>query len=456
MFSGKSIAKIIIPLVLQNILVITIGLVDSIMVSSRGESAYAGVSLVSSLDTLQITLFSSIAAGGSIVLAQSMGRGDRKSTCEAAKQLLYVTTAVAVFISAVVLILRNPILHILFGKAEASVISNAIAYFSIIVISFPFLAIEYGISSIFRAQGDSMISLKISLFMNVINIGGNAVLIYGADLGARGAALATLLSRMIGATLMLIIVHNQKRFIYIEKLLHYRPSKDTIKAILSFGIPNGIEDALFQFGRVMTSSLVSSLGTVAIAANAAALSLANFQYNAGNAVKSTLLTVVGRCIGAKELGQAKKYTKQLLVIGYSIIISVAVLLCLFSSPLLRLFNLSAEATQTARQLLFYHVAVSVFIWAIAFCLPSAFRAASDVRFTMVVSVVCMWVFRVALAYILARETVSVFGLCSFSGANLGVMGVWVAMTIDWVVRAAIFLWRFLSGKWLSKHQTAKQ
>lgn len=456
MFSGKSIAKIIIPLVLQNILVITIGLVDSIMVSSRGESAYAGVSLVTSLDTLLITLFSSITSGGAVVLAQSMGRGDRKNTCDAAKQLLYVATAVAVFISAFVLILRTPILHILFGKAEASVINNAMAYFSIIAISFPFLAIEYGVSSIFRAQGDSMISLKISLFMNMINIGGNAILIYGADLGARGAAIATLLSRVIGATLMLIIVHNQKRFIYIEKLLHYRPDMPTIRSILSFGIPNGIEDALFQFGRLMTSSLVSSLGTVAIAANAAALSLANFQYNAGNAVKSTLLTVVGRCIGAKELGQAKRYAKQLIVIGHGIVISVAILLCLFSTPLLGLFNLSAEATQMARQLLFYHGAASVFLWTIAFCLPSAFRAASDIRFTMVISVVSMWVFRVALAYVLAKDTVSLFGLFQFSGANLGVMGVWVAMTVDWVVRAAIFLWRFLSGKWLSKQQTAKQ
>ncbi len=450
MFSGKALARIIIPLVLQNMLSITIGLIDSIMVSSRGESAYAGVSLVGSLDVLLITFFSAIATGGSVVLAQSMGKGERKPACDSAKQLLYITTAVATAITVIVLVFRTPILYLLFGEAEQSVLSNAMAYFSIVAASFPFLAIENSVASIFRAQGDSMISLKISLFMNVINIGGNALFIYGANLGAMGAALATLISRIIGAALMLIIAHSQKRFIYIEKLFHYRPDMKIIKAILNVGFPNGIENSLFQFGRLMTSSLVSSLGTVAIAANAAALSLANFQYNAGGAIQSTMIAVVGRCIGAKEIKQAKKYTYKLIGIGYLLIVSVVILLCVFSSPMLRLFNLSAESTATARTLLFYHSAVSVVIWVIGFCLPNAFRAANDIKFTMYVSIISMWVFRVAFAYVLAKETVSVFGWFSFDGFGMGVMGVWVAMTVDWVVRTAFYLWRLISGKWLSK------
>jgi Na+-driven multidrug efflux pump len=223
-----------------------------------------------------------------------------------------------------------------------------------------------------------------------------------------------------------------------------------IKAILNVGFPNGIENSLFQFGRLMTSSLVSSLGTVAIAANAAALSLANFQYNAGGAIQSTMIAVVGRCIGAKEIKQAKKYTYKLIGIGYLLIVSVVILLCVFSSPMLRLFNLSAESTATARTLLFYHSAVSVVIWVIGFCLPNAFRAANDIKFTMYVSTISMWVFRVAFAYVLAKETVSVFGWFSFDGFGMGVMGVWVAMTVDWVVRTAFYLWRLISGKWLSK------
>lgn len=452
LFTGKAIAKIALPLIFQNIFAITIGLADSIMVSSRGETAYAGVSLIGSLDTLLITLFSAIATGGSIVLAQAMGKNDQKLACNAAKQLLYVTTAIASTISAIVLIFQIPIINLLFGKAEEAVIKSALAYFNIIAISFPFLAIENSIASTFRAQGDSMISLKISIFMNLLNIGGNAILIYLVDLGVAGAALATLLSRMVGAALMLIIVHNKKRYIHIEKLFSYRPDKKIIKALLSVGIPNGVENSLFQFGRLMTSSLVSSLGTVAIAANAAALSLANFQYNAGGAIHSTMVAVVGRCVGAKEREQAKRYTKILLGVGYVTIITVAGLLCLFSAPLLSLFNLSTESFETAQRLIFFHSAVSAVIWAAGFCLPNAFRAAGDIRFTMVVSVVSMWIFRVAFAYILAQDTVTIFKLLSFPGVGMGVMGVWIAMFADWCVRTAFFLWRLISGKWLTKAQ----
>lgn len=452
LFSGKAIAKIALPLIFQNILSITIGLADSIMVSSRGETAYAGVALIGSLDTLLITLFSAIASGGSIVLAQAMGKKDRDLACRSAKQLLYVTTAIATTISAVVLSLQVPIVHLLFGKAEEAVIKSALTYFNIIAISFPFLAIENSIASVFRAQGDSVISLKISIFMNFLNIGGNAILIYLVNLGVAGAALATLLSRMIGAAIMVIISHNKKRYIYIEKLFRYRPDKKIIKALLSIGIPNGVENSLFQFGRLMTSSLVSSLGTVAIAANAAALSLANFQYNAGGAIHSTIVAVVGRCIGAREEAQAKKYAKILVGVGYFTIITVAGLLCILSAPLLGLFNLSTESFETARRLIFYHSAVSAVIWVVAFCLPNAFRAANDIRFTMVVSVFSMWMFRVALAYILAQDTVSVWKLFSFPGMGLGVMGVWIAMTVDWVARTVFFLHRFLSGKWLTKYK----
>jgi len=461
LFTRKSIAKIIAPLVLQNLLSIAIGMVDSMMVSNKGEAAFAGVSLVGSLDTLLITLFSALTAGGSVVLAQSIGHGDRKRACDASKQLLYVTVMAATAISIIVLLLRAPLLHLLFGDVERSVMDSALAYFFFIAISFPFLAIEQSVAASFRAEGDSMTSLKVSLFMNLLNIGGNAILIYGVDLGAAGAAIATLFSRVVGAVINLVLIHSKKRYIYIEKLFHYRPNVAIIKDILRIGIPNGIENSMFQFGRLMTSSLVSSLGTVAIAANAAALSVANIQYTTGGAVQSTMVAVVGRCVGAQEKKQAKHYAWSLLGVGYALIFGVVALICIFCSPLLGLYGLSGETSALARQMLLYHSVISVLIWPIGFCLPNAFRAANDVKFTMLVSTVSMWVLRVALGYVMALESVSVFGLFTIPGLGMGVMGVWVAMTVDWALRVSLFTWRFLSGKWLSrfhlgrkKHKTA--
>ena len=456
-FSRKEIYKIVVPILLQNLLGIAIGMIDSMMISNKGEEAFAGVSLVSSLDTVLITLFSALTAGGSVVLAQAMGRKDRNYACNAAKQMLYITTLAAAVISATVLLLRVPILHLLFGNAEESVMQSALAYFFFIAISFPFLAIEYSVGATLRAQGDSITSLKVSLFMNLLNIGGNAMLIYVLDLGAAGAAIATLFSRVVGAVIKLFIIHKKTLYIHVRRLLSYRPDGAVIKAILRIGVPNGIENTMFQFGRLMTSSLVSSLGTTAIAANAAALNLANLQYTSGGAIQSAMVAVVGRCVGAEKKEQTKHYTWYLLGMGYVIVATIAVALCVFSSPLLRLYGLSGETSAVARQLLFYHGAFSVFLWPVGFCLPNAFRAASDVRFTMVVSTVSMWAFRVALGYVLALETVSVFGLFSFTGLGMGVMGVWVAMTVDWVFRSVLFFWRFISGKWLAifKYKTKK-
>ena len=449
LFSDKQIAKILIPLVFQNILTITIGMVDSIMVSSASEAAFAGVSLVSSLDTLLITLFSSVAGGGAVVLAQVMGRGERDLACDAAKQLLYATTAIATFIAAVVLVFRVPLLNLLLGETEQSVMKNALNYFTFIAISFPFMAVDSSLAATFRAHGNSMVALKVSLMTNAINIAGNAFFIYRLGMGAMGA---TLLSRMIGAVIMTLIAHDQSHFIYIEKIFHYRPDKTIIKAILGIGVPNGIENSLFHFGKLVTTSLISSLGTANIAANAAALSLVNLQYTAGGAVQNTMISVVGRCIGAEEKEQAKRYTRRLLGVGYLLVIVVSVSICLLSTPLLGLYHLSSEAFDTARSLLFYHSAVSVVIWAAAFCLPSAFRAANDVRFTMEVSIFSMWTFRVAIAHVLAKDVVSVFEIWSFPGAGLDIMGVWIAMTIDWMFRTILFVWRYLSGRWLTKYK----
>ncbi|MBQ2726809.1 MAG: MATE family efflux transporter [Clostridia bacterium] len=450
LFSRRDLIRILIPLALQGLLSVAIGMVDSMMVSNKGEDAFAGVSLVGSLDTVLITLFGALTSGGSVVLAQAMGRKDREHACEAAKQLIYAASLAAAAITAVVLIFRVPLLKLLFGEVEDSVMHNALSYFTIVAVSFPMLAIDYSISAAFRAQGDSITTLKTSIFMNLLNIAGNAILIYGLDLGAAGAAWATLFSRFIAASLLLWIAHDKKRYIHVEKMLHYKPDFSIIKAILRIGVPNGIENSMFQMGRLMTTSLVSSLGTVAIAANAATLSLANFQYTVGGAVQNTMVAVVGRCVGAKEKEQAKHYVRSLLGNSYVMIAVTDILLCVFSTPLLKLFGLTPESTDLAKFLLIYHSIVSMVLWPSGFCLPPAFRAANDVMFTMVVAIFSMWFFRVALAYVLALETVSIIGLISFPGMGLGLMGVWYAMTADWIFRVAMFLWRMFSDRWLSK------
>ena len=449
LFSGRALFSIIFPLILQQILSITIGTADSMMVARAGEAAVSGVSLVNTLDTLLVLVFTSLVSGGSVVVSQALGRKDFTGARTAAKQLLYASTGIALLVSVTVILCRHPLLNLLFGAVEADVMQSALGYFFFVALSFPFLAIESANAASFRAMGNSMISLLVSLMMNLINIGGNALFILVFEWGAIGAAVATLIARIVGATVLTILLHSKKNAVYLEKLLHYQPDFRVIRSILHIGVPNGIENGMFQFGKLLTQTLISTMPTAAIAANAVANTLANIQYMTGAAFSNTMVTVVGRCIGAEEKEQAKRYARLLTVLEYLALFIMALVTVIFAKPLIAVYDLSPDSSALAYRLILYHSICAVLVWPIAFTLPSAFRASSDVRFPLVVSMFSMWTFRVALSYVFAQETVSLFGLITFPGLGMGVMGVWVAMTVDWLFRMVMFIWRFVSGKWLT-------
>ncbi|MBE6553466.1 MAG: MATE family efflux transporter [Ruminococcaceae bacterium] len=451
LFSNREILRLTIPLILQQVLSITIGAVDTMMVAAAGETAVSGVSLVNTLDTMLVLLFSSMITGGSVLISQAIGRRDERDARTAAKQLLYISTLIAAAVTLIVVIFRVPLLHLLFGKAEDAVMDSALSYFFFVSLSFPFLAIENSGASIFRVHGNSLIGLKLSIILNLLNVSGNALLIYVFHMGAAGAAISTLFSRLVGAAVMLVLMTRKQNPFRIERLLHYRPDATMIRSILRIGVPNGIENGMFQFGRLMTQSLVSSLGTTAIAANAVALTLANYQYMPGNALGGVIIPVVGRCVGAGEQKQAKYYSRLFVGATYVLIWLVVLVTVLFAKPIISVYDLSAESAALTHQLVIYHCITASLIWPIAFTLAVPFRAASDVRFPLVISVFSMWVFRVAFSYVFALEHISLFGV-TIPGLGLGVLGIFIAMTLDWIFRAVLFLYRYLSGKWLMHYK----
>lgn len=423
---------------LEQTLAITTGMADSIMVASAGEAAVSGVSLVDTVNLLMIYLFTALAGGGAVVISQFIGRNDLENAKSSAKQLIWIVLSISSALMIIALILRAPLLRWIFGSIDQLVMENAKVYFLFTAMSFPFFALYNSCAAIFRSMGNSKISLNISIVMNAINVLGNALLIFVFHMGAAGAAIATLVARIIGAALMLIFVHNKKNIVYVEKLIHYKPNFLLIKKICSIGIPNGFENSMFQFGKVMTQSLISTFGTAQIAANAVGNAISPIQYIPGNAIGLTMITIIGQCVGAREKEQAKKYALKLLTIAYLSIITISVFMCIFAKPLISFYNLSYESSELTYKLIIYHSLAVSLIWPTAFTLPNSFRAANDVKFTMILSITSMWIFRVGLSY--------VFGLYM----NMGVMGVWYAMTCDWLFRAIIFGTRYIKGTWLKR------
>lgn len=438
MFTAKDLRKLILPLIVEQFLAVTIGMADTIMVASTGEAAMSSVSLVDAINILLINIFSALATGGAIVASQYLGREDNKRANVAAKQLLLVTTAMSVFIMAVCLIGRNPILDLIFGKIEPEVMDNCRVYFFWSALSYPFLAVYNAGAALYRSMGNSKVSMLTSTLMNAINIAGNALLIFGFHMGVAGAAIASLFARMVGAVLITCLLRFKPHVIQLEAVFKLDFQPEIIKNILKFGVPTGLENGMFQIGRLMTQGLVATFGLTATTANAIGMSLSAFPQIPGTAIGLAMVTVVGQCIGARRQEEAKRYTLKLTGLAYLAMGALNLVMLALLPVVIGIYNPSPATAALARELMLYCIACTILLWPASFVLPNGLRAAGDVRFTMTVSIVSMWAFRIGFSYLLAK------------GLQMGVLGVWIAMTIDWAFRILCFAIRFFRGKWMNK------
>lgn len=436
MFSKKQLQKLILPLIVEQILAITVGMVDTMMISYAGEAAISGVSLVDMINVLLINIFAAVGTGGAVVVSQYLGHGNKKLACRAAEQLITVSAVISTGIMLLSLLFRAPLLRLLFGTVEADVMRNAMVYFLISAFSFPFLAVFNACAATYRSMGNSKISMQVSVGMNIFNAIGNAILIFGFQMGTAGAALSTLAARILGAAVMMILMKNQKNDVYVIYRNLTAWERSMVRRILHIAIPNGVENGLFQLGRVLVVSIISRFGTAQIAANAVANNLDSMGCIAGQAMNLAMITVVGQCMGAGEKEQAVWYTKKLWKFTYKITAVVNSIILLSLPLLLNIYSLSPEAWRYAFILVCIHNGCAILLWPTSFTMPNALRAAGDVRFTMVISVASMFIFRIGFSVVLGIY----FGL--------GAIGVWIAMVLDWICRVSFYVFRFCSKKWL--------
>lgn len=438
LFDNRALTALIIPLIIEQMLAVLVGMADSIMVASVGEAAVSGVSLVDNIMVLLINVFAALGTGGAVVAGQYLGQQRKEKACQAAEQLVWFITICAVVITLVIYACKHWILHGVFGQIEADVMGHADTYLMIVTASIPFIALYNGGAAIFRTMGNSEISMRVSIVMNIINVAGNAILIYGFHRGTEGVAIPTLVSRMTAAVLIMALLADQRRPIYVRLSRRYRPDWSMIRKILGIGIPNGLENSMFQLGKIIVLSLVSTFGTYAIAANAVSNVIASFQVLPGMAIALAVTTVIARCVGAGDYEQVKYYTKKLLGITYACMVVTNVIIVLVLPLILKAYNLSSQTAEVTTGIVIFYAVCCVLIWPLAFTIPATFRASGDAKMCMFISVLSMWIFRIIFSYILGQYM------------GMGVFGVWVAMIIDWIVRSICFIARYFSGKW--KHQ----
>lgn len=436
MFPPRTLRRLIVPLVFEQILSITVGLFDTMMVSSVGEAAVSGVSLVDMLNVLIINIFAALATGGAVVVAQLIGGKQQKRACDAARQLYLVVAVISLLMTGIVLLLRRPLLRLLFGAIADDVMESAMTYLTISVFSYPLLAVYNAGAALFRAQGNSRISMLIAGLINVLNLLGNYLFIFVWKMGVSGAALSTLFSRGAAAVAITALLLSRSHTISLRTGERFRPDSVLIRRILHIGVPNGLENSLFQLGRILVVSMIALFGTVQIAANAFAGNVDALACIPGQAMSLAIVTVVGQCIGAGDHDQAARMTRKLVRLCYLVTIICCALTMLCCPLLTRLYNLSPEALSLGCTLAYIHNSCAMLIWPLSFSLPNALRAANDVRYPMVCSILSMLFVRLLLGYVLAVHF------------SLGAIGIWIAMISDWACRAICFGVRFAQGKWL--------
>lgn len=438
MFSNRLICSLLIPVVLEQLLNSIMGTADTMMVSNVGSAAISAVSLVDSINVLVIQAFSALAAGGAIVCAQYIGQRNKEKANESARQVLFIITAISVAVSLICLVFQKPLLRLIFGSVEPAVMRASETYFFYTALSFPFIAAYDSAASIFRAQDNTKGPMIISMISNVMNIAGNAVMIWVFHMGVAGAALSTLISRIFCAVVVIIQLRKEKegQEVVVRDYFEIRPDWSMIRRILGLGIPSGIENSMFQLGKLAIQSTVSTLGTTAIAAQAMTNILENLNGIAAIGVGVGLMTIVGQCLGAGRQDEAVYYIKKLCVIAEVIIIISCLGVFALTKPITILGGMEKESADMCFHMVMWITIVKPLVWIMAFIPGYGLRAAGDVKFSMIVSCCTMWACRFCLCVFLIRVM------------GFGPMGVWIGMFADWTLRGIIFTWRFHSRKWL--------
>ena len=441
LFSIQKLIRQIIPLVIEQGLTILVGMADGVMVSSVGEAAISGVSLVDMINAVILVLFAALATGGAVVTSQFLGARNLEKAQKSAGQLVLMSIGLGVLTMIPCLIFDEELLMLCFGAIEADVKAAGLKYLRITALSFPFIALYNAGAAIYRSVGNSKVSMKVSMLMNIINVAGNAFCIFVLKWGVYGVAVPTLVSRAVAGIYMTVLVAKPEQELSLTREGLTSIDKKMMASILRIGVPSACENCFFSLGRLIVASMITLFGTTQVSANAVAGNIDRLGIILGQAMGLAMVTVVGQCIGARDTDQATYYIKKMLRWTFLAQGLSNVLILVFMDQLVGFYGaLSGQTRELAMQLSTIHASLAIVFWPVSFVLPNALRAANDVKFTMWVGIGSMLACRIFGSWLLCVH----FGM--------GALGVWIAMVSDWVCRTAFFVPRTVRGKWKTMYK----
>ena len=434
-FSFKSLTVLFLPILVDQAMVAILNIINSSMVSSSGEGAVAAVNMVDSINLFMINFFIAIATGGTVVVAQYMGRYEAKKAGEASAQAILSCTLCAIAIGALIIAFADPLLSVLFGQADENVMSNARVYLIGCCISYPAFAVFQSVAGALRGMGDTRASMMLSVGMNVVVVILNFIFINGIGLGVLGVTFSLNIARMMAAVASVFYLIRTKHELCIKLRYFLRFSRPLQKSIMLIGLPSASEQMFFHGGKILTQTFIVSLGTASMTAYAISMSMIVLFQVPGQALNLAIMTVVGQCMGAGNIQEAKKFIRSFLVTSFILCTLIALVMLPFTPLMYQMYSPPDGIAFEAFSCMFISIAGTPILWSMAFITPSALRAAGDAKFTSIAAMLSMWIVRVMLGYLLGIVL------------EFGIVGVVSAMVLEWGVRALIFALRKRGSRW---------
>lgn len=435
MFTNKDLRNLIIPLFIEQFLLMFVGIADTFVVSFSSEADVSGVSLVTSFNTVLIFLFTALSSGGAVIISQYIGSRNEKAVSRSAGQLLMISAVISAAMAALILVFHTQLLRLLFGKIEADVMTACESYLWITTLSLPFLAIYDAGAALCRSIGKTNVTMNVSIAANVINVAGNCVGVFALDLGAAGVAWPSLISRALSAAAVTAYCFHKKNPVRYRLRDVLAWDGDLLSKVMCIALPNSVENGVHQLVKVALSSMVALFGTYQIAANGVAQSIWSLASIMVLAMAPVYTTVIGQCMGARDIDAANFYFKKLNRITLVLSVLWNALIFAITPLIVRYSAISPEAKELVIWLVLINNIFNGLAYPFAGSLGNGLRAAGDVKFTMIVSITLTIAARLFFS--------ALFGLW----LGWGVIGVAIGMSIDLVFRGAIFLWRLKSQKW---------
>ena len=439
MFSHQEIMNMLFPLILDMFFINVISMLTTAMISSSSQESVAAVSMINPVATLVLCLLNAIAAGGTVVVAQYKGRGIQSKINEAAGHTLLITVGIAVVVCTLMIVFASPIVYLLYAHAEPVVFAKASQYLTGVSVSLVIYSVYSAVFAIFRGLGETKICLNLTLYINISYFVFSYILINILSLDIYGTIWALILARRLGALVCLYHLFMKKdRVLYMKLKEIFRFDMQVFRSMLKISIPFGSEQLFFYGGTILVQKYMVDLGTASVASNAIASSLFALVYAAPMAVGNLATTVIGQCMGAGEKELVRWYGKKLIVLS-TILSFLSILVFIPLQPWLTgLFHPEPETVPLIGRLLMIAMMPMLFFWPMSTVMPYTLRSAGDATYSSVVSLITMWVIRVGAGYIAAIPL------------GYGIEGVWVCMSMEWIVRTMFFWLRYRGDGWLSK------